>query len=87
MIPRLVEVKVLGDYKLWLRFHDGVSGIIDLTEELWGPMFEPLKNPTVFAQVIVHPELQTATWPNGADLSPEYLYQQAAQSAAAAHRQ
>jgi len=41
-------------------------------------MFEPLKDKTLFAQVTVHPELHTVTWPNGADLSPEFLYQQAA---------
>jgi hypothetical protein len=86
MIPRIVEVKVLEDYRLWLRFHDGVSGTVDLATELWGPVFEPLKDKTLFAQVTVHPELHTVTWPNGADLSPEFLYKQAAQPGAAAGR-
>jgi len=86
MIPRIVEVKALDGYRLWLRFHNGASGTVDLTAELWGPMFEPLKDKTLFAQVTVHPELHTVTWPNGADLSPEFLYQQAAQPGAAADR-
>ena len=26
MIPQIIEVKALGDYKLWLRFRDGTTG-------------------------------------------------------------
>lgn len=77
MIPRLVEVKPLEGYRLWLRFRDGVSGVVDLSAELWGPVFEPLKDEALFAQVTVHPELETVTWPNGADFAPEFLYRAA----------
>ncbi len=75
MIPKVVEVKHLEGYKLWLRFQDGLSGTVDLSAELWGPMFEPLKDMALFAQAAVHPELETVTWPNGADLAPEFLYE------------
>ena len=75
MIPKVVEVKHLKDYTLWLRFQDGLSGTVDLGAELWGPMFEPLKDTALFAQAIVHPELETVTWPNGVDLAPEFLYE------------
>jgi hypothetical protein len=82
MIPKVVEVKPLPGFKLWLRFQDGVNGTVDLSAELWGPMFEPLRDATLFAQVSVHPELETVTWPNGADLAPEYLYEAAQQRVA-----
>ncbi|MGH8728469.1 MAG: DUF2442 domain-containing protein [Burkholderiales bacterium] len=36
MIPKVVEVKPLDGYGLWLRFHDGKSGSVDLSAELWG---------------------------------------------------
>jgi hypothetical protein len=84
MIPRIIEVKALDEHKLWLRFADGITGTVDLSAELWGPMFEPLKDRALFARASVHPELHTVTWPNGADLSPEFLYKQAAQSPVAA---
>ena len=77
MIPKVVEVKPLDGYRLWLRFDDGASGTVDLSAELWGPVFEPLKEKTLFAQAAIHPELATVTWPNGADLAPEFLYAQA----------
>jgi hypothetical protein len=75
MIPRVVEVKPLQGRCLWLRFHDGKVGTIELINELWGPMFEPLKDPDLFLQAKVDPELETVIWPNGADLAPEFLYQ------------
>jgi len=80
MIPRVIEVKPMPHYCLWLRFHDGLEGSVDLSGELWGPMFEPLQNPDYFQQVKVDPELETVVWPNGADLAPEFLYQAAQQA-------
>lgn len=80
MIPKVVEVRPMEGYRLWLRFHDGKDGIVDLSGELWGPMFEPLKDRELFAQAAIDTELETITWPNGADLAPEFLYQQATRS-------
>lgn len=77
MSPRVAEVKALDGYTLWLRFQDGVSGTVDVSKELWGPMFEPLRDKVLFDRAAIHPELETVTWPNGADCSPEYLYEAA----------
>ncbi|MDQ1290265.1 MAG: hypothetical protein QG615_47 [Nitrospirota bacterium] len=73
MLPRIVAAQYLNGFTVWLRFSDGTQGIVDLTHELSGPMFEPLRDQTVFAQVRLHPELKTLVWPNGADLAPEFL--------------
>jgi len=79
MIPKVVEVRALEGYRLLLQFQDGTVGTVDVTDELWGPMFEPLKDVTLFAQVSVDKDLETITWPNGADLAPEFLYRIARQ--------
>jgi hypothetical protein len=42
-----------------------------------GPMFEPLCDVNYFAQVVVDEELGTIVWPNGADLAPDVLHEQA----------
>lgn len=83
MIPRVVEVKHAGEYRLWLRFQDGVCGVVDMTAQLWGPMFEPLKDVELFAQAAVDSASDTVVWPNGADLAPEFLYEAAKQSSEA----
>jgi hypothetical protein len=42
---------------------------------LWGEVFEPLKDKDQFAKFMLHDELATIVWPNGADFAPEFLYQ------------
>lgn len=71
---RLIEAKHVAEFTLWLRFSDGVEGEIDLRAELYGPIFEPLKDAESFKAFTVHPELHTLVWPNGADFSPEFLH-------------
>ena len=66
-------VRVVEPYILHVTFADGVSTRVDVEPVLWGEMFEPLRAPELFAQARVDPVLGTVVWPNGADLSPEFL--------------
>jgi len=75
MIPRVVEARHEEGYVVHIRFADGTEGVVDLSTELHGEIFEPLKDPAVFASVYVHPEFHTLCWPNGADFAPEFLYE------------
>jgi hypothetical protein len=75
MLKDIVAVRAVGDYRLQLRFEDGVEGVVDLAPYLsFHGVFEPLGDPAYFAQVRVDPELGTVAWPNGADLDPDVLY-------------
>ena len=74
MIPRLESAQYTAGYRIHLRFADGCQGEVDLERELWGEVFEPLRDPTVFRAFILDRELNTLVWPGGADLAPEYLY-------------
>ena len=62
----------LGGFRVWLRFNDGLQGDVDLAEDLWGEVFEPLRERSYFAGFVVN---DTLTWPNGADFAPEFLHQ------------
>jgi hypothetical protein len=73
-IPRVTDVEVQPPFGLRVSFDDGVVREVDLEAELWGPVFEPLKDPAVFAQVRVDHELGTVVWPTGADLDPLVLH-------------
>lgn len=70
----VTSVSVTGPYSLFLTFSDGTHREVNLEAELSGEVFEPLRDPAVFAQVRVDPELGTVVWPNGADFSPEFLH-------------
>ncbi len=74
-LVRVRSVEVLAGYRLRLSFSNGEQGTVDLTGELWGPIFEPLKQQERFAEVRVDPECGTIVWPNGADFAPEWLYE------------
>ncbi len=75
MFAEVIEIRAAGDHRLWARFADGVAGEVDLSSELWGEMFESLKDPAEFRKAKVDPELGTVVWPNGADFAPEFLYE------------
>lgn len=77
----VVEAKHVEGYRVWVRFRDGRAGIVDLEEELVGPIFEPVRVLTTFRCFTIHPEFHTLVWPNGADIAPEALYARVRQAA------
>jgi len=72
----VTDARYVGGYRVRLRFNDGLEGEIDLSSELHGQVFEPLRDVALFGQLRLHPEYETIVWPNGADLAPEFLYEQ-----------
>ncbi len=70
---RVTEAKWVRDFVIHARFNDGLEGDVDLRDELYGPVFEPLRDIAVFRKFQLHPELHTVVWSNGADFAPEFL--------------
>jgi hypothetical protein len=56
---RVVEARYVGDYQVWLRFNDGRKGLVDLADDLYGKLFEPLRDRQRFAQLYLDCELAT----------------------------
>jgi hypothetical protein len=75
MLYRIIDARYVRDYIIWVKFNDGIEGEVDLRDELYGPVFEPLRNKDVFKALAVHPDLHTLVWENGADFSPEFLHE------------
>lgn len=69
------DVKYLSDYKLQLTFEDGSVRQVDLATRLDGEVFEPLKEMGHFKTVCLNSDLDTIVWNNGADMSPDFLYE------------
>lgn len=78
IVPKLESAKYVGGYTIRLTFEDGTEGAVDLKDELWGEVFEPLKDAEIFRRFQLDNELNTVRWPTGADLAPEFLYERAA---------
>ncbi len=71
MILTVKDVDYLGDYTLLCTFNDGVTKKVDLQPLLKYPAFAELKDKKKFVQFGLD---QTIFWYNGADIAPEYLY-------------
>jgi len=69
------NVIYISEYKLQLTFEDGSLRLVNLESHLDGEIFEPLKDINYFKTVRVNPDLDTIVWDNGADMSPDFLYE------------
>jgi hypothetical protein len=75
MFLHVTDVSYINEHRLRVQFSDGVVKDVDLSAELHGEIFEPLRNQELFKRVKVNPETNTIEWPNGADFAPEFLYE------------
>jgi len=75
MLYDIIGARPLEDRRLFLTFHDGASGTIDLGAMIrFDGVFAALRDADYFALVRVDPEFGTVVWPNGADLCPDTLH-------------
>jgi hypothetical protein len=79
----ITDVQYDSGFKLYLQFEDGSWRIADLNQHLDGEVFEPLKDTARFRTAHLNPDIDTVVWDNGADMSPDFLYEI---SAPAEHR-
>lgn len=73
-ICRVVSFEKVAPFTLKVVFDDGSSQVIDFRPVLKGELYGPLKDPLVFDQVRIDPEVHTLVWPNGADFDPAMLH-------------
>lgn len=59
------------DFIIHFQFNNGVEKDINLKPELWGEVFEPLNDLSLFKNFKLNK--WTIEWENGADFSPEFL--------------
>ena len=69
----VINAEYQQDFKILLKFNDGLTGTVDLINYLDGEVFEPLKNKNYFKTFSV--DSWTIGWDNGADFAPEFLYE------------
>ena len=70
----VIDYELMDAYSINVTFNDGKSQTIDFRPVLYGEMWGPLQELTLFRQVEIDPIARTLTWPNGADFDPETLH-------------
>lgn len=71
----ITDVQYISDFKLHLQFEDGGWRLADLQSHLEGEVFEPLQDTVCFGTACLNPDIDTVVWDNGADMSPDFLYE------------
>ncbi len=72
---RVVEAQPLADFRLRVRFVDGLEGTVDmgaLIHSSTAGLFSQLADPSRFAQAFV--AHGAVTWPGEIDLAPDAMY-------------
>ncbi len=70
---KISRAKYIENYKVHLHFSDGLTGIVDLEAEIYGEVFEPLKDKNYFKSFVK--DRWTIGWACGADFAPEFLHE------------
>ena len=73
-ICRVISFERVAAYTLRVWFDDASSQLIDFGPVLKGELYGPLRDPTLFDQVRIDPEVHTLVWSNGADFDPAILH-------------
>ena len=73
---RVSEVRAMPDYKLWVRFNDGVEGTVSmagLVHSTQADVFAALRDEELFFKVSF--QYGAVTWPNDLDLAPDAMHE------------
>jgi hypothetical protein len=68
----VVEVKPESDYRLFVRFKDGLAGRVQLRPEELTGVLAPLLDEQFFKQVFI--DYGAVAWPGEIDLAPDAMY-------------
>ena len=74
---RVTYVQALPDFRLSVRFIDGVSGFVEMREQIFGAaggVFKMLRDPAVFSEV--NATEGHVAWANGLDLAPDAMHEE-----------
>jgi hypothetical protein len=72
----VVEVKPEPDYRLFVRFKDGLAGHVQLQREKLTGALAPLLDVQFFERVFI--DYGAVAWPGEIDLAPDAMYAQVA---------
>jgi hypothetical protein len=72
----VVEVKPESDYRLFVRFKDGLAGHVQLRREDLTGALAPLMDVQFFERVFI--DYGAVAWPGEIDLAPDAMYAQVA---------
>jgi uncharacterized protein YkvS len=77
MLFWVIKAELQEEYKIYIEFNDGLSGVIDFKDKITTDhrdIIRELTDKDKFNKIKI--ERHTLCWENGVDFAPEYLYEQ-----------
>ncbi|HEY9363241.1 MAG TPA: DUF2442 domain-containing protein [Chitinophagaceae bacterium] len=71
---KIVSVKSLGKYKIYVEFNDGTKGEVDLINLAGKGVFKKWEEDDNFNQVFIHEEFECISWPGELDIDTINIY-------------
>ena len=73
-IYRVTNFAIVDDFVLWMHFDDMTEQVIDFEPVLYGPIFGPLRDLSLFNQVRLVDYAGCLEWPTGADFDLSLIH-------------
>jgi len=73
MMVKLIEIKPKPNYRLWLKYSDGVAGEIDFSSHVGNGVFAIWNDPKRFENVRIGPSGELS-WSDEVDVDSEAMY-------------
>ena len=72
-MKKAVQASPLEGFRLWLKYEDGIEGIVDLSDLAGRGVFKAWSEGNIFDAVAIR-ESGAIVWPGEIDLCPDALY-------------
>lgn len=69
----VTEMTVQDDTSIWVRFHDGLEGVVQFLPGAFRGVFAGLHDPAAFRMARI--EEGVLTWPGELDLAPDAMHE------------
>ena len=73
---KLVEIKPLENYRLFLKYYNGVSGEYNLEKIIESDDYKILRSEKIFNQVYIDEKTNDIYWPCGVNICKSAVYRQ-----------
>ena len=80
MITIIVACVPRSNYRVWLRFDDGLEGEVDLSHLVGEGVFKAWQSMEFFNQVRINPKTDSLAWGEDIDLDPYVLREKISQA-------
>jgi hypothetical protein len=70
----VIECRAESNYTLWVKFDDGLEGLVYLGDLVTTNSYQALSDEDIFSRVAVDPVSNGVAWTGGFRLEPEVLY-------------